>query len=66
MPTEPIRDYQHFITIQGENFKKNTINFNEAIPLIQDLDNLFRACLELKPIDKPELKIPDQNLCPLT
>ena len=53
-----IQDWIHFIGIEEQNVIKNVANFGEDFFLVEKLDILFRKCLELKPIDRPELKIP--------
>jgi hypothetical protein len=53
-----VRDIMHFFGIEEENVIKNIANFGEDFFLVHNLDLLYRKCMELKPIDKPELKIP--------
>ncbi len=55
---ESIRDFAHFLGIEEENVVKNIANFGDDFFLALNLDILYRMCLELGPIDKPELKIP--------
>lgn len=58
MCAAPIRDFMHFLGIEKENILKSTINLGDNFPLVVNLDILYRKCLDLSPINKPEHKIP--------
>lgn len=56
--SEPVRDLMHYLGIEEENVLKNITNLGEEFLLVPNLDILYRTCLDLQPISKPELKIP--------
>jgi len=58
MCAEPIREFPHFIGIEEENVLKSIANLGEDFFLIHNLDKIFAAALELKPLDNSNLKIP--------
>ncbi len=58
MPTNELRDFFHYTSIEEENLLKSLANFGQDVYFIQSLDELYKSCFELNPINDPNLKIP--------
>jgi len=58
MGTHEIGDIFHYTSIEEENLLKSLTNFKGDIFFIQELDELYKLCFKLNPINDKKLKIP--------
>lgn len=58
MATNEIHDFLHYLSIEEENLLKSMMNFGEDAFLVHNLDELFKFCFDLSPINDSKFKIP--------